>query len=86
MRPKIDQEDIEEKVKQSLVRVLGGHSKDISPEKALVDDLGMDSFASLELIFELEDQMGVKIADEDAKKLITVKDVINYIHVAQLPK
>ena len=84
MMPKIDYQEIETKVKQALVRVLGGHTENISSDKTLMDDLGMDSFASLELIFELEDQLGIKIPDEDAKKLVTVKDVISYINNALL--
>ena len=51
-------------------------------EQRLIEDLGVDSFASLELIFELEDTLGIKILDSEVKKMITVGDVVTYIHNA----
>ena len=78
--------EIENKVIKALRYVLGKKAGNICLENRLVEDLGVDSFASLELIFELEDQLGIKIPDEEAKKLITVRDVINYIATAQVSK
>jgi len=73
------EKEIESKVKDALVDVLGGAKEDITPEKLLVDDLGMDSFASLELVFALEDTLGIDIATEDSKCFSTVGDVYKYI-------
>ena len=78
--------EIENKVIKALRYVLGKKAGNIYLENRLVEDLGIDSFASLELIFELEDQLGIKIPDEEAKKLITVRDVVNYISAVQVSK
>ena len=78
--------EIENKVIKALRYVLGKKAGNIYLENRLVEDLGIDSFASLELIFELEDQLGIKIPDEEAKKLIAVRDVVNYISAVQVSK
>lgn len=69
-------QEIEAKVKEILAKDLGTDIEKISNEKKLVEDLGMDSFASVELMFALEDKMGIEIPDEDALNLKTVEDVI----------
>lgn len=71
--------EIESKVKDALIEVLGGEKDDITPDKLLIDDLGMDSFASLELVFALEDALDIEIATEDSRCFSTVGDVYKYI-------
>lgn len=76
--PRISSQEVEAKINKTLVKVFGG-KVDITPDTILADDLGMDSYASLELMFELEDELGIKIPDKDAKNLKTVGDVYKYI-------
>ena len=75
----MDRREVEKKVIQTLERVLTNKGQDITPHKKLIEDLGLDSFGSLELIFELEDALGLRIPDEQAKKFITVNDTVDYI-------
>ena len=51
----------------------------ITPEDAFVEDLGADSLDLVELIMSLEERFNIEIPDEDAEKLVTVKDVLNYL-------
>lgn len=76
-----DRKEIETKVKEALAKELGIKIENITPDKKLVDDLGMDSFASVELMFDLEDKMGVDIPDSDAVNLKTVDDIITYLNL-----
>jgi len=62
-----------------LAKELNIKKENITPEKRLIEDLGMDSFTSIELIFELEDRLGIDIPEKETFKLITVGDIINYI-------
>ena len=73
-------DEIEKQVAKSLENVLGKKASNISLDQRLIEDLGVDSFASLELIFELEDMLDVKIPDNEVKKMTTVGDVVAYIH------
>jgi acyl carrier protein len=70
---------IEAQVKGILAKELSVALETITPEKRLIEDLGMDSFASVELMFELEDKLKITIPDDNARDLKTVDDVINYI-------
>ncbi len=79
----IDRNEVEDKVKTILSKELGIDKEKISLEKKLSEDLGMDSFSSVEVIFTLEDMLGINIPDRDAIKLLTVNDVVNYI-ISQL--
>lgn len=71
--------EIETQVREILAKELSIGLDKITPEKKLVEDLGMDSFASVELMFELEDKLKIEIPDDNARDLKTVDDVINYI-------
>ncbi len=75
----LNRQELEHKISVSLKNAIGKNIKDMSQEKKLVEDLGLDSFAALELIYELEDTLGIKIPDEDARKFITVKDLLDYV-------
>jgi acyl carrier protein len=68
-----------DKLKEVLVDVLGSKEEDIKAESKFVDDLGADSLDLVELIMAFEDKFGVEISDEDAEKIVTVKDALDYI-------
>jgi acyl carrier protein len=70
---------VEEKVKQIIVDQLGVEAEDVTPAASFVDDLGADSLDRVELIMALEETFGVEIPDEDAEKISTVKDAVDYI-------
>jgi len=71
--------DIFEKVKDLIVDQLGVDVSKVTPEAAFVEDLGADSIDIVELIMALEEEFGITISDEDAQKIRTVGDAINYI-------
>ena len=68
-----------EKLRDMLVETLGCEPEDVTPEASLVDDLGADSLASMELVMALEEETGLKIEDGDTAKFVTVKDVLDYV-------
>ena len=70
---------IEEKVIDIIVDKLGVDRAEVTPEAVFVDDLGADSLDLVELIMAMEEEFGMEIADEDAEKLRTVQDVINFV-------
>ena len=55
----------------------------ITPEAKFIEDLGADSLDTVELVMALEEEFGNEIPDEEAEKLTTVGDVIQYIEAAQ---
>ncbi len=69
----------EEKVITIVAEKLGVDRADITPDSVFIDDLGADSLDLVELIMAMEEEFGFEIADEDAEKLRTVGDVINFI-------
>jgi acyl carrier protein len=68
-----------DKIKEILVDVLGVDEDDIKPESKFIDDLGADSLDLVELIMSLEDKFNIEISDEEAEKIATVKDAMDYI-------
>jgi len=68
-----------DKLKDILVEVLGVNEDDVKPESKFVDDLGADSLDLVELIMAFEDKFEIEISDEEAEKMATVKDVLDYI-------
>jgi len=68
-----------DKLKEILVDVLGVKSEDIKTESRFVEDLGADSLDLVELIMSFEDKFGIQISDEEAEKIVTVKDALDYI-------
>ncbi len=68
-----------EKVKKIIVDRLGVDGSEVTLEASFVDDLGADSLDTLELVMALEEEFGIEIPDEDAEKIATVKDAIQYI-------
>ena len=68
-----------DKLKEILVDVLGVEEDNVKPESKFVEDLGADSLDLVELIMAFEDKFGIEISDEEAEKMVTVKDVLDYI-------
>jgi acyl carrier protein len=74
--------DIEEKVKEIICEQLNVSAGDVLPEASFVDDLGADSLDQVELIMAMEEEFDISIPDEDAEKIATVKDALDYIKKA----
>jgi acyl carrier protein len=70
---------VEEKVKHIIVEQLGVDEDEVKPDASFVDDLGADSLDVVELVMALEEEFEMEISDEDAEKLTTVKQAIEYI-------
>jgi len=70
---------IEERVSKVVVEQLGVKEEEVSPESSFVDDLGADSLDTVELVMALEEEFECEIPDEDAEKITTVQQAIDYI-------
>ena len=75
----MNQEEIFEKVKKIIVEQLGVAETSVTMEASFKDDLGADSLDIVELIMALEEEFDMEIPDEDAEKIVTVSDVVDYI-------
>ncbi|WP_321370905.1 acyl carrier protein [uncultured Desulfuromusa sp.] len=73
---------IEERVKQIVAEQLGVDEDQVVDSAAFMDDLGADSLDTVELVMALEEEFDVEISDEDAEKIQTVKNAIDYINQA----
>ena len=73
-------EEVFEKVKNIIVEQLGATESSVTMEASFIDDLGADSLDIVELIMALEEKYDTEIADEVAEKMVTVKDVVEYIN------
>ena len=72
-------ENVEERVLNIVCEQLGTSREKISPETSFINDLGADSLDTVELVMEFEDEFEINIPDEDAEKIQTVGDAIEYI-------
>ncbi len=70
---------VEEKVKSIIVDQLGVNEGEVKASASFVDDLGADSLDTIELVMAFEEAFGIEIPDEDAEKIKTVQNAIEYI-------
>ncbi len=75
----MERKELEKKVIEIIADKLGKNESDISLDSQFIADLGADSLDVVELIMGFEDAFGIEIPDEDAEKISTVKDAVDYI-------
>jgi acyl carrier protein len=75
--------DIDSRVKDIIINELGVEAEKVTPDASFVDDLGADSLDTVELVMAFEEEFGIEIPDEDAEKMQTVGDAIEYIRTQQ---
>ncbi len=75
----MDVKEIEQKVKEIIVEQLGVDESEVTPEASFIDDLGADSLDTVELVMAFEEAFDIEIPDEDAEKITTVKDAVEYV-------
>jgi acyl carrier protein len=71
---------VEDKVKKIIAEKLSVDLEEVVPNASFVDDLGADSLDLVELIMSMEEEFDIDISDEDAEKLVTVQNAIDYIN------
>jgi acyl carrier protein len=74
-----EEQTIEERVREIIIKQVGGNKEQVTNETSFVNDLGADSLDTVELVMEFEDAFDMNIPDEDAEKIQTVGDAIKYI-------
>ena len=70
---------VEEKVKEIIMDQLGVDEKQVNSEASFIDDLGADSLDTVELVMALEEAFDIEIPDEEAEKIVTVQNAVDYI-------
>jgi acyl carrier protein len=70
----------EDRVKKIITEQLGVDEEDVTPEANFVEDLGADSLDTVELVMAFEEEFGIEIPDEDAEKILTVQQAVDYIN------
>ena len=70
----------DERVKKIITEQLGVDEEDVTPEANFVEDLGADSLDTVELVMAFEEEFGIEIPDEDAEKIMTVQQAVDYIN------
>ena len=76
--------NIEERVKKIVMEQLGAKEEEVKNASSFIDDLGADSLDTVELVMALEEEFGCEIPDEEAEKITTVQQAIDYITAAQV--
>ena len=75
--------DIEARVKDIIINELGVEAEKVTSTASFVEDLGADSLDTVELVMAFEEEFGIEIPDEDAEKMQTVGDAVDYIKQQQ---
>jgi len=75
--------DIEARVKKIVAEQLGANEADVKLESSFVEDLGADSLDTVELVMALEEEFECEIPDEEAEKITTVKQALDYVQAHQ---
>ena len=70
---------LEDKIKEIIIDQLGVSPEEVVAEASFIDDLGADSLDIVELVMALEEEWGLEIPDDDAEKIQTIQDAINYV-------
>ena len=73
-------ENVEQRVKKIVAEQLGVNEAEVKNESSFVDDLGADSLDTVELVMALEEEFDCEIPDEEAEKITTVKQAVDYIN------
>ncbi|MHB1591312.1 MAG: acyl carrier protein [Sulfuricella sp.] len=73
-------ENIEQRVKKIVAEQLGVNEAEVKIESSFVDDLGADSLDTVELVMALEEEFNCEIPDEEAEKITTVKQAVDYVN------
>ncbi|HUU56674.1 MAG TPA: acyl carrier protein [bacterium] len=71
--------DVAGKVKEIIVEQLGVTPEQVTPEASFIEDLGADSLDTVELVMALEEEFDIQIPDEEAEKITTVQQAVDYI-------
>ncbi len=71
--------DVSAKVKSIIVEQLGVEEDEVKEAAKFIDDLGADSLDTVELVMALEEEFSIEISDDDAEKILTVKDAVTYV-------
>jgi acyl carrier protein len=82
-RDGLDREEILSKIQEITADRLGVDESDVTPEASFREDLEADSLDLVELIMELEEQFGMEIPDEEAEKITTVEEAVDYVQEHQ---
>jgi len=75
----MEREEITGKMRQIIVDQLGVDGSNVEPAKSIVDDLGADSLDIVELVMAMEEEFGIDIPDEDAERIVTLNDAVDYV-------
>ena len=73
-------DNIESQVKEIIVEQLGVDAEKVTADAKFIEDLGADSLDTVELVMAFEDKFSIEVPDEEAEKLKSVKDVVDYIN------
>ncbi|NNC89118.1 MAG: acyl carrier protein [Akkermansiaceae bacterium] len=75
--------NIEAKVKDIIVEQLGVNADQVNRDAKMIEDLGADSLDAVELVMAIEEEFGIEVPDEEAEKLTSVGDIVDYVEKVQ---